>query len=223
MLSHKSLAACATLTLLCSFSATNVALAGNAAESPAASCAVESRASIRHVGHPGRSLKLPRRAENLQECPATKARKTLTLASFLDAPGGKALVDGNIERASRQIGGKVANSREQTNLCVLHTLQRNWTDARSACDSAVEMAARSRSIVDRDDRVRVRQANQAATAAYSNRAVMNWLSGDTGAAYVDLANARAISPKADFVSQNFEIAVRVPAQVMLPIDPYQIG
>jgi hypothetical protein len=223
MLSHKSLVASATLTLLCSFSATNVALAGGAADTTVASCATRGGTLIRHVGHPGKSLQLPRRMEKLEECSTTQARKTLTLASFLDAPGGKALVDGKIERARRQIGGRATNSREQTNLCVLHTLQRNWTDARSACDSAVEMAARGRSVVDRDERARVRQANQVAAAAYSNRAVMNWLSGDTGAAYVDLANARAISPKADFVSQNFEVAVRVPAQVLLPIDPDRIG
>jgi hypothetical protein len=145
------------------------------------------------------------------------------LASFLDAPGGKALVDGRIELATRQIGQRVDSTREQTNLCVLQTLQRNWADARSACDAAVTSAARNRSLVKRWEPSKARQADEAATVAYSNRAVMNWLSGDSGAAYVDLANARSISPKAELVSRNFEIAVRVPAQVQLPVDPYLIG
>ncbi len=220
MLSHKSLVACATL-ILCSFSATNLASAGDSGAASAKSCGTEAPTVIRYSGHPGRSPAYPRRAKQPKQC--TQAGKPLMLASFLDAPGGKALFDGNVERASRQIGDRIDSAREQTNLCVLHTLQRNWTDARGACDAAVESAARNRSRVRPMERPKLRQANQVASVAYSNRAVMNWLAGDSGAAFMDLAKARAINPKATFVSRNFEIAVRVPAQLQLPVDPYLIG
>jgi hypothetical protein len=49
MLSHKSLVACATL-ILCSFSATNVAVAGDAGADTVVSCGTDGGARIRHVG-----------------------------------------------------------------------------------------------------------------------------------------------------------------------------
>lgn len=222
MFSHKSFVASATLSLVCTFSATNPATAADADASATEACTSERAALIRHVGHPGKSMAVPRDSSKPGQC-KTGARKQLVLASFLDAPGGQALVDGRIERASREIGDRVNSAHELTNLCVLHSLQRNWADARPACDSAVEVAARNRSEATRWEPAKIRQANAVATAAYSNRAVMNWLAGDSGAAYLDLAQARAIDPKAAFVAQNFEIAVRVPAQVQLPIDAYLIG
>ncbi len=225
MSSHKSLVACATLALLCSFSATNVAIAGSAADTEVESCATQSSVVVRYIGHPARSSKYPRRIKTASACVADKesAPKAMTLASFLDAPGGKALVQGRTEKAGRQIGDRVDSAREKTNLCVLRTLERNFADARGACDSAVTAAERSRSFVKRWDRTKMRHANKVATVALSNRAVMNWLAGDTGAAYVDLANARAIDPKAEYVTRNLDVAVRVPAQVQLPVDPYLIG
>lgn len=222
MLSHKSFVACATLALVCSLAATNPAMAGEAGPSSVAACDAAGGTSIRTVGHPARSQAFPRRADTPGQC-AAGARKALMLAGFLDAPGGKALVDGNVEKASRQIDGRTGAVNVQTNRCVLHTLQRNWSDARSACDAAVESATRTRARIKFSERGKIRQADRIVTAAYSNRAVMSWLSGDSGAAYVDLANARAINPKAEFVTRNFEVAVRVPAQVQLPADPYQIG
>jgi hypothetical protein len=225
MLSHKSLVAYATLALLCSFSATNLAIAGAAADAQVESCATKGRAVVRYIGHPARPFNYPRRIKAASECAVAQesAPKAMMLASFLDAPGGKALVEGHTEKASRQIGDRVDSAREKTNLCVLRTLERNFADARGACDSAVEAAKRSRSFVKRWDRSKMRHANEVATVALSNRAVMNWLAGDTGAAYVDLANARAIDPKAEYVTRNFDVAVRVPAQVQLPVDPYLIG
>jgi hypothetical protein len=223
MFPHKSLVASATLVLLCNFAATNFVAAADAGASSAAACTTDGKARIRHGGPPGKSIMLPRRDLSKSSRCVAETRQSLVLASFLDAPGGQALVDGRIEKASRQIGDRVHSAREQTNLCVLRSLQHNWTDARSACDAAVDMAARNRSSVKLSDRSQVRQANEIAAAAYSNRAVMNWLAGDTGAAYADLANARVISPKATFVARNFEVAVTLPAQARLPLDPHSIG
>ena len=223
MFSHKSLVASATLVLVCTFAATNIAAAADADASSAAACTTDGKARIRHGGPPGKSIVLPQRDVSKSSRCVAETRKSLVLASFLDAPGGQALVDGRIEKASRQIGDRVHSAPEQTNLCVLLSLQRNWTEARPACDSAVDMAVRNRSYADRWDRSQIRQADQIATAAYSNRAVMNWQAGDTGAAYADLASARVISPKAAFVARNFEVAVTVPAQARLPLDPYPIG
>jgi hypothetical protein len=45
--------------------------------------------------------------------------------------------------------------------------------------------------------------------AYSNRAVLHWLSKDAVAAARDLAEAAALTPKADFVARNIT-ALRSP-------------
>jgi len=47
---------------------------------------------------------------------------------------------------------------------------------------------------------------------YSNRAVLRWLSGDMTAAEQDLAKAKRLAPKADFVARNLT-ALHEPATV----------
>jgi hypothetical protein len=151
------------------------------------------------------------------------ARKPLVLTSFIDAPGGAALVAGKTARARVQIASDASNPAELTNLCVMHTVQRDWSAARISCDAAVEVATLKRARVHGwDDAVR-RLADLRVAAAYSNRAVLNWLAGDTGASHGDIVRARAIEPRASFVQRNFELTVRVPAQVQLPVDTTVAG
>jgi hypothetical protein len=55
------------------------------------------------------------------------------------------------------------------------------------------------------------QVDAGAAVAYSNRAVMHWLSRDVGAAQRDLASARAIAPRAIYVMRNSDAASTAPA------------
>jgi len=223
MLSHKSFATAAALAVLCSFSATGVAHAADSDTATGTVCITGGGAKYRFAGHPGKSLAMPRQnAGTVAKC-APQSRKPLMLTSFLDAPGGQALADGRTSRAIKQIDTQAAISAEQTNLCVLRTLLRDLPGARGACDSAVELALRERAGVRRWDVARRQLAEKRIAVAYSNRGVMHWLAGDSGASYSDLANARALDPKAAHVVRNFELTVRVPAQVALPVDPFEEG
>jgi hypothetical protein len=218
MLSRNVLTAAAALLLLVSF----CAQAADADSASAGVCKTVKRAVYSQVGHPGKSLRLPK-FETVESC-KTAATRALVLASFTDATGGMALISGKAERAIRQLE---ADSRisadESTNLCVAHTALRQWTEAQAACDAAITAADQARAKFASQPGAESRWAQQRVAAAYSNRAVLNWLARDTGAAYADLARARAIEPKASFVMRNTELTVRVPAQLQLSPVSVTIG
>ena len=89
-----------------------------------------------------------------------------------------------------------------TNLCVLHTVSKEWVKARPACDGAVETALRDRKRASyRSSTERIRPDTYAAIA-YANRAVMFLLSRDIAAGRSDLLQARAIRPLASYVTVN---------------------
>jgi hypothetical protein len=139
--------------------------------------------------------------------------KPLILVGFTDANGGVALDRGRMERVIERIQGKPlarASAGELTNLCVAHTALRQLVEARAACDAALESA-----LADRTSRraryTPPRMADQWVAVAYSNRAVMHWLSSDAVATHNDLAKARALAPRASYVSRNVEMTERSPS------------
>lgn len=171
---------------------------------------------IRYGAHPGKSTPMPRReSQGLARCSASPAR-SLMLVSFIDAPGGTSLTSGRTDRAIHQITRQDPDANDAlalNNLCVAHTVQRQWANARSSCDAAVAATSSQRSKVEGQSVERRRLANKVAAAAYSNRAVMSWLANDALAAQGDFARAQAMAPKADFVVRNAELAMRLPARV----------
>ena len=176
-------------------------------------CAQVTLAGQRHVGHPGKSIVLPKREKReVTQC-TTALRKPLILASYTDARGGQALVRGRTGRALKQINEKWGRSSaaEMTNLCVARTVLRQWSQAGDACDAAVASALSARASTTRRVYVDRKAADTAVGAAYSNRAVMYWLSGKEFAAHKDLANARNFSPNASYVMRNLEVAERDPS------------
>ncbi len=89
-----------------------------------------------------------------------------------------------------------------TNHCVAFAMSERLAQARLACDSAVQAAhseqTRSPSWSPRGPE----QATNSAAVAYSNRAVLRWLSADSRGAQEDLAKAQALAPHASFVTRN---------------------
>ena len=168
--------------------------------------------NARLAGHPGKKIQLPlREARESAEC-AKSPRKVLVLASFTDAAGGQALVRGDTERAMNRLRAQKASNSPNvmTNRCVAYTVQRDWTEARAACDAAVEGALRKWDLA--SGRASLSNpAHREVSAAYSNRAVLNWLLSDEVAAHKDLAKARRYSPSASYVQRNSEAADRQPS------------
>jgi hypothetical protein len=209
------------VTVLIAAFHSGVSFAGNAADTEPVvreSCAQAKQISHRQVGPPGKSFMLPVRSKGSPaQCSSAKS-KPLILASYTDARGGLALVRGRTERALEQIYAQKSarTSAEKTNQCVAHTVMRQWSEASDACDAAVTAALDERagkSMRTYSDRIK---ANAGAAAAYSNRAVMHWLSGNEVAAHDDLSKAHNLSPKASYVTRNLEFAEREPALVRAP-------
>jgi hypothetical protein len=222
--SSKSIATAATMLLLASFGVSAPVIAADADAGAVATCASGTRVVFRPTGHPAKSMVAKRHEVSAPRGCSGAARKALMLASFVDSPGGAALVAGQSDRAIKQISAsRKANlsANTLTNLCVAHTVARDWSQAPDACDAAVAAAldARKRSAI--WPRAHLERANKAVAVAYSNRAVMHWLSRDSLASGTDLARARAIAPKANFVVRNSEMTGRIPtdAQVRREFTP----
>jgi hypothetical protein len=211
---RKPFAAGAALLLFASIGGTHAVAAGTE-DASIAICKAGANKTLLHVGHPGKSALFPRRTvSSTPSCPSAGSQ-ALMLVSFLEAPGGTALMAGKSDRAIREIArDRDADSAVAlSNLCVAHTTLRQWAEARTSCDAAVAAAEEQKVAGSRWPGERRRWVTEAAAAVYSNRAVMNWLSVDVPAAQGDFARARALAPKATFVVRNADLAVRLPARV----------
>jgi hypothetical protein len=208
---RNNLAVSSALVLVSLCGASSVANAADTKPIVHETCAQATLVQFRTVGHPGKSVRLPMRQVNGGVPCAREERKPMTLASYTDARGGQALVRGQTERALEQIYSRKSGSYslfELNNQCVAHTVLRQWKQASDACDAAVASA------VDRRERERNRNpfdgfrnsGNREVATAYSNRAVMYWLSNDAVAAHNDLVKARKLAPYAAYVKRNLAVA-----------------
>jgi hypothetical protein len=175
-------------------------------------------AASRITGHPGRATPVRQRSvTSSADCPRTTVRadvQPMVLASFTDAPGGLALVRGNTESALEQIQGRKRRKSPAvllTNECVGLTVLRQWSEARVACDAAVDAANRERDPRNTRFDASSRLAASNVAVAYSNRAVLNWLTDDTIAAHNDLAKARKLAPSARYVARNLLVTESAPS------------
>lgn len=191
-------------------------------------CAQVALVSQRQASHPGKSV-VPRKrtVRQVEQC-STALRKPLILASYMDARGGQALIRGRTELALELLSSRSfarSSAAELTNRCVGQTVLRQWSQAGDACDAAVTRALAERAGTSRWPSAH-REAAQTAVAvgaAFSNRAVMHWLSGNEVAAHSDLAQAQNVTPDASYVMRNLEVAERKPSLVRAAADQSPIG
>jgi hypothetical protein len=183
-------------------------------------CSFETLVRNRPVGHPGKSIQLPKRpARALAECPR-EPRRTLVMASYTDSRGGLSLERGRAAQALEQLQGRRdsrKSSFELTNQCVAHTVLRQFAEAGRSCDAAVERTLSVRNEMGNRLGGARRVFDRDVGVAYSNRAVMHLLSGDEVAAHKDLSQARKLTPNASYVMRNVEAAGREPA--LAAVDP----
>lgn len=138
--------------------------------------------------------------------------------AYSDGTAGAEVVDGRYRTALEELRSHPGDvdldpSATNTNRCVAYSMTLQWREAHAACDAAVRAAG--------GDRQRSRPAqwgwpaaanDERLALAYSNRAVMSWLSGDESAARQDLAKAQELSPQADFVASNLT-ALKMHAEI----------
>lgn len=129
------------------------------------------------------------------------------LVAYSNRTGGEPLVSGDYSAAAQAVHLQTENAFSDpqaldTNRCVAYAMTRQLSQARAACDAAVHEAQAPDSMPLQWNPQSRRQASSCAAVAYSNRAVLHWLSSDPAAAREDLARAAALAPGASFVARN---------------------
>jgi hypothetical protein len=209
MFIRNKLAASSALVLVSLCGASSLVSAADTKPIVRETCTQATLVEFRPVGHPGKSIQLPKRQARDGESCSRRQHKPMMLASYTDARGGQALVRGKAERALEQIyAGKTRSYSvlELNNQCVAHTVLRQWSEAADACDAAVASA------LDKNAKGHLQfggldySVDMAVATAYSNRAVMYWLRNDEVAAHNDLAMARKLAPQASYVLRNLNVA-----------------
>jgi len=126
------------------------------------------------------------------------------LSGYTDGVAGASLMAGDYRAVIDQLGahGLSYASDElsaSTNLCVAYIMTRQWTAAHAVCDEAIRIAR----LEPHDSLLFAWKMHDFNVAlAYSNRAVLDWLEARRERTASDLAHAQALSPDAQFVTQN---------------------
>ena len=130
---------------------------------------------------------------------------TLVMSVYLDSVGADTVLAGDIPKAITQIEKRHAWSSmdtlsADTNLCVAYTLAHRWDEAKSRCDASIAGAR----LHDADDVYDFGAAREKRMAiAYSNRSVLEGLHNEKEKALADVARARSLAPRLDFVTHNW--------------------
>jgi tetratricopeptide (TPR) repeat protein len=130
---------------------------------------------------------------------------SFALTAFSNTTAGTSLVHGHYETALAQLAidaHTLERTSVSTNRCVAYTAMNELKAAREACDAAVLDAQRELATLPVGMIWARPDYRDYLAVAYSNRAVLNWLSKDSAAARADLDKAAAVSPKSEFVVRN---------------------
>ena len=127
--------------------------------------------------------------------------------AYTDAAGGADVLAGRYRAALEEL----ETDRDSTdfdagetdsNRCVAYSMTMRWQEARATCDAAVREAAKQRVGAPGWFGWTRESQDEYLALAYTNRAVMRWMTGDEAAAKEDLGKARELAPQADFVARN---------------------
>ena len=140
-----------------------------------------------------------------------------------DAMGGTEVIAGRYQAALEELkrhpdSMDIDPAATSTNQCVAYSMTLQWQQARAACDAAVREADAQRTAVPAWLSWTLSSIDDRRALAYTNRAVMHWLSNDEAAAQKDLSRAEELAPLADFVAQNVT-ALKVHAIVAIAAAP----
>ena len=131
--------------------------------------------------------------------------RTFELTAFSNGTAGAALLSGDYNGAIRDLSTHVRTldmDTTSTNRCVAYVVTRQVEAARIACDDAVREAQQQIATLPVSMTWARSDYRDYLALAYSNRAVLKWMSNDTAAAQSDLKKAAAVAPKATFVARN---------------------
>jgi hypothetical protein len=141
---------------------------------------------------------------------AADQQHAFVLTAFSNGAAGQSIMTGDYAAAVKQLDTKsqtllLDTSSLSTNRCVAYSVTKQLDAAHSACDAAVREAQQEIANLPVSLSWARRQYRDYLALAYSNRAVLNWLSNNSTAAQDDLNRAQAVAPKADFVAHNLSV------------------
>jgi hypothetical protein len=127
-----------------------------------------------------------------------------TLTAYSNAVGGQEILSGDYKVALGKIDTQTHSGPgvSSVNRCVALTMTAQWPAARTACDAAVRDAERTKMTIATSALPQRHVQDEAIAIAYSNRAVLKWLTSDSKSAALDLEHAKALVPESNIVAQN---------------------
>jgi|KBSMisStaDraftv2_1062788.scaffolds.fasta_scaffold59649_3 hypothetical protein len=133
--------------------------------------------------------------------------RNFELAAFSNIPTGDSLVHGNYDSALQQLAIDAHSltaspATVATNRCVTLIMTHKFEEAHTACDTAVSAARLEIVTMPVSMNWDRQQFRDYLALAYSNRAVLDYLTNDKTAAQADLKRAESVSPKTELVARN---------------------
>lgn len=130
-----------------------------------------------------------------------------TLTAYTNAVGGHEILSGDYKAALAKLDAKGATREADEasvslNRCVALTMAAQWSGADTACNMAVHYAQLAKTTHPEAGIQERRQQDETIALAYSDRAVLKWLTGDTQAAKQDLQHANTLAHADNQVAQN---------------------
>lgn len=129
------------------------------------------------------------------------------MTAYSNVVGGQEILSGDYKAALTKLDAKHSVRESDAasialNRCVALTMAAQWGGAEAACDVAVHYAQLAQT-THQGPSVQERMTQDETIAiAYSDRAVLKWLTGDNAAATQDLERARKLAHGDGLVSQN---------------------
>jgi hypothetical protein len=130
---------------------------------------------------------------------------TFELTAFSNGTGGRALLSGDYNTAKQELSSHHQTldvETAATNSCVMFTVTHQVDAAHVACDKAVREAQQEIASLPVSLSWARSEYRDYLALAYTNRAVLSWVTNDSAGAQSDMKKAAAVSPKAAFVARN---------------------
>jgi len=149
--------------------------------------------------------------------------RTFELAAFSNTLAGDSLVRGKYDMAFQQLPvdehSLASATMVTTNRCVTLIVTRKLEEAHTACNAAVRAARLEITTLPVTLSWDRQEFRDYLALAYSNRAVLNYITNDAAAAEADLKKAEAVAPKAEFVARNLTVLQNRSAVAQVAVVP----
>jgi Flp pilus assembly protein TadD len=135
--------------------------------------------------------------------------RNFELGAYSNTLAGDSLVRGNYDAAFQQLAidehSFLNPAAVTTNRCVALIMTRKFEEARKACNAAVSAAKLDIVSMPVTMTFARQEYRDYLALAYSNRAVLDYVTNDAAAAQADLKKAESVSPKAQLVARNLSV------------------